>query len=182
MFSDIKEDSTFHWLFPVSNFVIQEAYYPDYLTHLYWLVHFCLKKWQEDCFWTNFVAEEGEDLTGKENETNSEQNAKFSFQGDLHIVRICKLLWLNRTGGHWNFLCFPVAAAECIWKSIMSGPWATQPRSVLLWDLKPWGSVVGMQGLLPVQLFSPISSPTSIPLPSWPASWAGAEKEEERVI
>lgn len=107
MFSDIKEDSTFRRLFPVNNFVIQKTdHHPDYLTHLYWLVHYCLKKCQENCFWKKFVAEEGKDPTGKEDETNSKQNAKFSFQRDLHIVRICNCFGLTGQVGTGIFYAF----------------------------------------------------------------------------
>lgn len=105
MFSDIKKDSTCHRLFLVSDFVIQETYHPDYLTHLYWLVQY-LKECQENHFLTNFLTEEGKDPTGREDETNSKQKAKFSFQGDLHIVRICHHFSLTGQVGTGIFYAF----------------------------------------------------------------------------
>lgn len=42
------------------------------------------------------------------------------------------LLWPDETGWHRRFLCFPVAAAGCIWKSTQSSSWATRPHSAPL--------------------------------------------------
>lgn len=88
----------------------------------------------------------------------------------------------DKTGWHWCFLRFAVAAAQSVWKSTKSSSWATRPRSALLQgeaeDLKSCRAVRGIWRELPVQVFAPISSPTLLPLPSCPASRAGAERED----
>ncbi|KAM9649379.1 LOW QUALITY PROTEIN: protein ITPRID1 [Morphnus guianensis] len=43
-----------------------------------------------------------------------------------------RLLSPDKTGWHWCFLRFAVAAAQSVWKSTKSSPWATRPCSALL--------------------------------------------------
>lgn len=66
---------------------------------LYWLVYWFLQKCQENCFVINFVAKEGQAPAGQEDGTENKQNAKFIFQGDLHMVRIYMCFGLTTRAG-----------------------------------------------------------------------------------